>query len=111
MNKYLNTMRKQRQTYSREFKLKLVELCKVKGNISAVSREYDVNIKSLHRWIAESEQYDGGSFPGRGKPKMTESQAELAALKKELAVVKEERDILKKAVRIFSKSDGKSSGL
>jgi len=32
-------------------------------------------------------------------------------LKKELADVKMERDILKKAVHIFSRNDGKSTGL
>ena len=42
---------------------------------------------------------------------MTEAEAEIAALKKELADVKEERDILKKAVHIFSRRDGKSTGL
>ena len=42
---------------------------------------------------------------------MTEEESELAKLKKELAEVKMERDILKKAVGIFSKSDGKSMNL
>lgn len=104
-------MKKKRKTYSRDFKVKLVELCKSRANVSSVSREYGVAINTLHRWAAEFDRYEKGSFPGRGKPKMTEAEAELAALKKELADVKEERDILKKAVHIFSKRDGKSTGL
>ncbi len=67
---------------------------------SGASREYGVNINSLRRWIKEFDWYSDGSFPGRGKPKMTEEEAEIAALKKELADVTMERDILKKAVHI-----------
>ena len=51
-----------------------------------------------------------GAFPGHGNPKMTAEQKEIAKLKKELREAKLERDILKKAVSIFSKSDGKYSG-
>ncbi len=38
---------------------------------------------------------------------MTEEESEISQLKKELADTRMERDILKKAVGIFSKSDGK----
>jgi transposase len=105
-------MKKKRKSYSRDYKIKLVELCKAKGNVSAVSREYGVNINSMHRWIKEFDTYSNGSFPGRGKPKMTEQQAKIAALKRELADVTEERDILKKAVHFFppKADDGKSTG-
>lgn len=104
-------MKKERKSYSRDYKVKMVALCKSKGNVSAVSREYGVSINSLNRWVKEFDYYESGSFPGRGRPKMTQAEAELAALKKELADVKEERDILKKAVHIFSRSGGKCTGL
>ena len=42
---------------------------------------------------------------------MTELETEIARLKKELKEMQMERDILKKAVSIFSKSDGKYIGL
>jgi transposase len=42
---------------------------------------------------------------------MTELEKDNARLKKELRDAKMERDILKKAVSIFSKSDGKSTSL
>ena len=41
---------------------------------------------------------------------LSETEQELARLKKELRETQMERDILKKAVSIFSKSDGKYSG-
>jgi transposase len=42
---------------------------------------------------------------------MTDEEKEIARLKKELADMQMERDILKKAVGIFSKNDGKYTGL
>lgn len=70
-------MKKQRKSYSRDFKLKLVELAKTRRNVSSVARKYGVSINSLNRWMREHERYDSGSFPGRGKPKMTEQEANL----------------------------------
>lgn len=104
-------MKKKRKSYSRDYKIKLVGLAKSRENVSAVAREYGVNVNSLMRWIKEYDHYSSGSFPGRGNPKMTEQEAKIAALKKELADVREERDILKKAVHFFSRSDGKPTGL
>jgi len=40
---------------------------------------------------------------------MTDEQKEIVRLRKKLRNAQEERDILKKAVRIFSKDDGKFS--
>ncbi len=102
-------MKQERKSYSRDYKIKLVELCIAKGNIAAVSREYGVNDNCLHRWIKEHRKYSGGSFPGNGKQKLTVHEAEVLALKRKLADVTEERDILKKAVHIFSRKDGKTT--
>ena len=53
----------------------------------------------LYRWLKELEQYGKNSFPGRGKPKMTDEEKEIARLQKALKEAKMERDILKKAIR------------
>ncbi len=42
---------------------------------------------------------------------MTDQEREIARLERELRDAKMERDILKKAISIFSKSDGKSTNL
>nr|WP_291785930.1 hypothetical protein [Maribacter sp.] len=42
------------------------------------------------------------SFPGKGNPKLTDEQKEIAELKKKLRDTEIERDILKKAIAIFS---------
>jgi len=104
-------MTEKRQKYDREFKRKAVELSYARGNAKEIAEELDIGPELLYRWRREYQQYDKNSFPGKGKPKMTDIERENARLKKELRDAKMERDILKKAVSIFSRSDGKSTNL
>ena len=104
-------MTKERQSYDREFKQKAVELSFARGNAKEIAEELGIRPELLYRWRREYQQYESNSFPGKGKPKMTEMEREVVRLKKELRDAKMERDILKKAVSIFSKSDGKSTNL
>jgi transposase len=64
----------------------------------------------LYRWRREFSAKQNSSFPGNGKVILSETEQELARLRKELRDTQLERDILKKAVGIFSRSDGKYSG-
>jgi len=102
-------MTKPRKKYDREFKRKAVELSFARGNAKEIAEELDIRPELLYRWRKEYQRYDNNSFPGKGKPKMTDSEREIARLKKELRDAQMERDILKKAVSIFSRSDGKST--
>ena len=104
-------MTKTRQKYEREFKQKAVELSYARGNAKEIAKELGILPELLYRWRREYQQYDKNSFPGRGKPKMTDLERENARLQRELRDAKMERDILKKAVSIFSRSDGKSTNL
>ena len=104
-------MTKQRQKYDREFKQKAVELSFARGNAKEIAEELDIRPELLYRWRREYQKYHNNSFPGQGKPKMTDLEREVARLKKELRDARMERDILKKAVSIFSRSDGKSINL
>ena len=101
-------MIKERQKYDRDFKQKAVELSFARGNAKEIAEELGIRPELLYRWRREYQQYEKNSFPGKGKPKMTDLEKEVARLQKELRDAKMERDILKKAVSIFSKSDGKS---
>lgn len=103
-------MSKRKKNYTTEFKTKAVELSYARGNVVEVSKELGVPYSVLHRWRKESIEYGKNSFPGRGKPKLTDEQREIANLKKQLRDMKLERDILKKAVSIFSESDRKNLG-
>ena len=100
---------KTRRKYDREFKQMAVELSHHRQDISELAKELDIKVNLLYRWRREAKVAQGTHFPGQGIPKQTEEQKEIARLKKELRDAQMERDILKKAVSIFSKSDGKYS--
>ena len=104
-------MSRERRTFTREFKLNVVELSYSRNNIVELANELKIRPELLYRWRTEFASSQGASFPGNGNPKLTEEQKEIARLKKELVNMQMERDILKKAVSIFSKSDGKYTGL
>ena len=103
-------MSRRKKNYTTEFKTKAVELSYARGNVVEVSKELGIPYSVLHRWRRESHEYGKNSFPGRGKPKLTDNQREIANLKKQLRDMKLERDILKKAISIFSESDRKNLG-
>ena len=86
-----------------------VELSKSRLDLSVLSKELEIKPSLLYRWRKEQETKAETSFPGQGKVIYTPEQAEIHRLKKELLDMQQERDILKKAVGIFSRSDGKSS--
>jgi transposase len=96
-----------KRSYSKEFKIKSIELCSLKGNISQVAQELGIGSSMLSRWIKEYSSSSSTAFGGSGITKETNNaeHLEILRLKKELKAVQLERDILKKAVCIFSKSD------
>lgn len=99
-------MKQVRSRYSKEFKIKAVELSIERGNIQSVADELNVYVETLRLW---RKAYKEGKLilseeDKAGKQK-SKDELELAKLRKELYEVKLERDILKKAVGIFSKND------
>ncbi len=99
-------MKQVRSRYSKEFKIKAVELSTERGNIQSVADELNVYVETLRLW---RKAYKEGKLilseeDKVGKQK-SKDELELAKLRKELYEVKLERDILKKAVGIFSKND------
>ncbi len=104
-------MRSKPKHYTLEFKQKAVELSYATGSVKQVCLDLDILPAVLYRWRKELKDYGKNSFPGRGKPKMTDEQKEIAGLKKSLKEAELERDILKKAIGIFSASDKKNTGL
>ena len=104
-------MKKERRRFTKDFKLNAVELSYSRSNIVELANELNVRPELLYRWRSELASYQVKSFPGNGKQIMIEEESQLAQLKKELSEMRMERDILKKAVGIFSKSDGKSTSL
>ena len=72
-----------------------------------VAEDLGIRPDMVRRWKREYNQYQDGSFSGHGKAKMSNEQKEIAKLKMDLKNAQIERDILKKAVSIFSRSEGK----
>jgi len=103
-------MSKTRRKYSNSFKNKAVELSHYRENVPEVAAELGIEPNLLNRWRRERDEYSHNSFPGKGKPKMTDQEKEIAKLKAERDDARMERDILKKAISIFSLDDKKSFG-
>lgn len=99
-----------RRKFDREFKLKAVQLSFQRDNLVELASELGVRPELLYRWRSEFNAGAESSFPGNGNQGLTAGEAEMLRLKKELNDVRMERDILKKAIAIFSKSDGKNTG-
>jgi transposase len=100
---------KKRRTFDREFKQMVVELSLHRTDLVELAAEMDIRPDLIYLWRRLADIHKGASFPGHGNKILTEEQKEIARLKKELRDAQLERDILKKAVSIFSKSDGKYS--
>tara|TARA_R110002050_G_scaffold91374_2_gene191875 strand:+ start:3968 stop:4267 length:300 start_codon:yes stop_codon:yes gene_type:complete len=91
-------MSSEKRNYSVAFKEKAVELSYARGSVVEICRELDVPTSVPGRWRRESQDYGKNSFPGKGNPKLTDEQKEIAELKKKLRDTEIERDILKKVL-------------
>ena len=91
-----------KRTFTREFKLEAVKLVKERGvSMSQASRDLDIHLNVLRKWVKDVEADPVQAFPGQGQ--MKADQAEIAKLRKEVAKLKMERDILKKAAAYFAR--------
>src|SRR5215470_3878107 len=95
-------MRKQRKSYTREFKESAVGLClKGERTIKSIAEELGIDRSMLGQWVRASEDEKASglkAFPGKGKAR----DEELAQLRKEVADLRETNEILKKAMAIFT---------
>ena len=91
-----------RRTYSREFKMRAVQLYETSGKSAAeIERELGIGDGCLLQWRKKLAAEGKSAFPGHGR--LSPEQEEILQLKRELEIVRQERDILKKAVAIFSR--------
>jgi transposase len=97
-------MRKERNHYSKEFKIKAVELSNQRGSLMSEAQELNISRETLKRW---KQEFNAGKFNGDNPNSKIRSaeQEEIIRLKKALYESNLELDILKKAVSIFSKND------
>lgn len=100
---------KTRRQYDEEFKKMAVDLSIAKGSLKTTADELGITPQILTRWRRERSSPQAVSLNGRTG--QSQEQQEILRLKKQLKQAELERDILKKAVGIFSRSDGKYSDL
>lgn len=94
--------RRERRSYTQEFKLEAVRLLVRTGIPKArVARDLGLHLNVLKAWVRQFEREPDDPFPGKGK--MRPEEAELFRLKRELMKVTAERDTLKKALALFAK--------
>ncbi|WP_316633108.1 transposase [uncultured Flavobacterium sp.] len=96
-------MKENRKTYDRNFKEKAVQLSYERDNISQLANELGITAPLLYKWRQDYQEFGTGSFPGKGKLKLSPEQEKIHELEKKLKETELECDILKKAISIFSK--------
>jgi len=89
--------------YSKELREEAVKLVTEGGlSIPEVGRRLEIPTSTVRNWVKAHE--DGTlADVGKNRKPPTETEAELARVRKELAEVKMERDLLKKAAAYFAK--------
>jgi len=91
----LDTEKKPRKSYTREFKIEAVRLTTEGGiSVAQAARDLEINENTLHNWRRQFRQWGAG--PGAGKEALSQAE-EIQRLRRENAKLREERDFLKKA--------------
>ena len=93
--------------YSTEFKLEAIRLSYKRDNIKDLANELGVQVQRIYKWRATHREIPSLTPIS----KKQEDSLEVKQLRKALKETQLELEILKKAVHIFSKSDGKSISL
>ena len=92
-----------RGLYTPEFRQEAVKLVETSGqSVAVVAQQLSVPKGSLGGWVRAAREGKLGVI-GQGQRIPTETEVELARLRKELATVKQERDLLKKFAAYFAK--------
>ncbi len=97
-----------RGSYDSKFKAMAVEMAYVKSFVNETRSRPKISNSLLGKWRKTLKQ---GEPIERAGTRLTEKQKQIKRLTWELRESNLERDILKKAVSIFSREDGKHSGL
>lgn len=104
------TEKKERRTFTKEFKEGAVRLVVEGGRKAAeVARDLGIHENRIYHWKKQMADSGSDAFPGKGN--LGKQDEEIRRLKRELEDIQEERDILKKALAIFSKKPRRSTDL
>ena len=91
----METEKKPRKTYTREFKVEAVRLTTEGGiKVAQAARDLGINENTLHNWRRQFREWGAGPMAGKSDLTLAE---ENRRLRKDNAALREERDFLKKA--------------
>lgn len=91
----METEKRSRKTYTREYKQEAVRLTTEGGiTVAQAARDLGINENTLHNWRRQYRQWGAGPAASGADLSLAE---ENRRLRKELAITREERDFLKKA--------------
>jgi len=91
--------RRDRRSYTPEFKREIVERCRVGDrSLREVARDFDLTESAVRRWVAQAE-IDAGERPGLA----SEEREELSRLRRENKRLQADVDLLKRATAFFAK--------
>jgi len=96
-----------KRVYSSEFKAEAVRLSYQRENIKDLADELGIQVQRIYKWRKTAKDI----FKPTSQKIEKEDPSEIKRLRKALRDKELELEILKKAVHIFSKSDGKSINL
>ncbi len=103
-------MSKLRRKYSKAERLEIVnQSLEEDTSVTDLADRYGISPTSIYRWRSRYYKEEGIERKSPEVQQMSEVERENVRLKKQLREAQLERDILKKAINIFSKSDGKST--
>jgi transposase len=75
-------MKENRKTYDRNFKEKAVQLSSQRDNISQLAKELGITAPLLYKWRQDYQEFGTGSFPRKGKLKLSPEQEKIHELEK-----------------------------
>ena len=91
----MDTEKKPRKSYTREYKIEAVRLTTEGGiPVAQAARDLGLNQNTLHNWRRQFRQWGAGPTAGKEDLSLAE---ENRRLRKDNATLREERDFLKKA--------------
>lgn len=99
MPKREKRQKRERRSFTSEFKAEVVELCRAGDrSIGQIARDLDLTETAVRAWVRQAD-VDNGVRDGL----TTAERKEIAQLRRENRVLREERDILKRATAFFAR--------
>ena len=87
--------KRQRRSFTDEFKTMTVQLVKSSGkSVTSMATELGLTVSSLRNWVMQA---DVDADKGKAGALSSDEKLELSQLRRDVRVLKEEREILKKA--------------